>query len=90
MNFREYITEAREAREVGIKGDIDKYIKDLKKIKTIKSAKVNHDGTIDIETKGDITAWETDGTGKAIDKLGLFMYHAYNGLSGNTWELREK
>ena len=64
--------------------------KTLKKIKTVTSATINHDGNIDIETKGTVKDWEKDGTGKAIDKLKLKMYHAYNGLSGKSYALKAK
>ena len=81
IKFSEFITESK---------NLNKIVKDLLKCKNIKTAKVNHDNNIDITTKGDVKAWETDGTGEVFTKLGLELKHAYNGLAGLSYEMSIK
>jgi len=64
--------------------DIIKVAKELLKHKDINTAVENKDGLLDILIKSD---GMNDSIGKAIKKAGMFIKHAYDGFSGDSFEL---
>lgn len=80
-DWEEYINESK---------NLSGAVKDFNSLDSIESAKINHDGNIDIIVKKDVdfTEWEKAGISKVLKKHNLYMYHAYNGLSGTSFEIR--
>jgi len=80
--FKELFTEFDASK------DIQSVAKELRKCKDNKDAKVNNNGKIDITVnKSKSDKIFSKNTMKCLDKHGLIMTHAYNGLSGDSFEV---